>query len=415
MVSLMIKNLSQEKFFYKLNFFLMCLVPLSIVSPSLILNLFVVVISFVYITTLIYENDYKLIKNKFFIFIIVFFIYLIINLNNSILVLESVPRTFGFLRFILFSFAIAYVLSFKDFKYFKIIIISWFILFFFISLDLLYEFIFGKNVFGYSNNFSGRLSGVLNDELKIGGYYYGFICISIATIFYLTKKSYAFFIIPFFMFIAIVIGERANLIKITFSLIIFFSFMREISIKKKLFILFTFIIGIFIIISANSNLKNRFSTQFLKYIADEGISSYYFNSQYGAHFDSANKIIKKNLFFGVGLKNFPYECVKKEYLDKKFYFHKSRCTNHPHQTHLDILVSVGLLGYIILMISLLYLLIKNIFIFYKTKNLFTLAGIAFLTTTLFLPLPAGSFFSSYGATIFWLNIGLILAFEKIKI
>jgi len=36
-------------------------------------------------------------------------------------------------------------------------------------------------------------------------------------------------------------------------------------------------------------------------------------------------------------------------------------------------------------------------------------------STFLAPLPAGSFFTSYGATIFWFNIGILLSFENYKI
>jgi hypothetical protein len=42
----------------------------------------------------------------------------------------------------------------------------------------------------------------------------------------------------------------------------------------------------------------------------------------------------------------------------------------------------------------------------KNKNLTLLASLLFLLSML-LPLPAGSFFVSYGATIFWINVALI--------
>ena len=38
----------------------------------------------------------------------------------------------------------------------------------------------------------------------------------------------------------------------------------------------------------------------------------------------------------------------------------------------------------------------------------------YVTIFLFAPIPTGSFFTSWGASIFWLNIGIILAFKKNK-
>ena len=171
---------------------------------------------------------------------------------------------------------------------------------------------------------------------------------------------------------------------------------------------------IFIVILNNNDIKNRFGDQFIKYIYKNGIKGYYYASNYGAHYGSAIKIFKENIIFGVGLKNFPIECKKDKYIDKKFVFDLSRCSTHPHQIHLDILTSLGLIGYLILMFSFLILIIKNMKIYIKSKNLFTLSSLCFLISYLLIPIPSGSFFTSYGATIFWINIGVILAFEKFK-
>ncbi len=347
--------------------------------------------------------------------IFVFFIFLVVNLTNSIEISRSLGRTFGFLRFILLSSAIFYFLSYKNFKYLKFISTSWMIIFLIVTIDLLYEFIFGYNIVGFSNQFPGRLSSFLNDELKIGGYYYGFIIITAATIFHFYKKRFGIIFIIFSLIIAVLIGERANLIKIIFSTIIFFSFINLFNIKQKILIISSSLIIFICVILSNQDLKNRFSNQFLKYIYQNGLSNYYVISQYGAHYDSAIQIIKKNIMFGVGLKNFPIECAKDEYINTKFTMHGARCSTHPHQIHLDLLTSLGLSGYLILMFSLFYLLYKNIKNFKKNNNLFTLSGISFLISTLITPVPSGAFFTSYAATIFWINIGIILAFEKFKI
>ena len=410
----MLKELNRENIYYKIVYFLIILLPLSIVASSLIMNSFSIIISLLFFLILIKEKNYQISNNIFFISISIFFIFLLINLINSIDVSNSLNRTFGFLRFIFLSFAISHFLSFKDYKYLKLISISWFFIFLLVSVDLLYEYFFGQNILGFSNQFPGRLSGFLNDELKIGGYYLGFIMLSIATIFHFYPKKVGLFFVLFFLIIAILIGERANLIKIISSIFIFFFVNHLFNLKKKIFFLASVVMLIFIVILNNNDIKNRFGDQFIKYIYKNGIKGYYYASNYGAHYGSAIKIFKENIIFGVGLKNFPIECKKDKYIDKKFVFDLSRCSTHPHQIHLDILTSLGLIGYLILMFSFLILIIKNMKIYIKSKNLFTLSSLCFLISYLLIPIPSGSFFTSYGATIFWINIGVILAFEKFK-
>ena len=408
----MIKNICNENIEYLLAYLLIILLPLTIITSSLIMNLDVILLSLVFLFVKIKEKDYKIFNNKFFILTLFFFIFLILNLYNSIDFSNSLNRTFGFLRFIFLSFALAHFISFQNFRYMRLIFLSWFFIFAFVSVDLIIEFIFGQNIFGFSNQFPGRLSGMLNDELKIGGYYFGFILIALSTFFNFYEKKLGIFLIVLFMVVGLLIGERSNFIKIIFSLSFFIIFLNIINLKLKAFLSITIICSTFLIILANSEIKNRFQNQFINYIYKNGLIQYYYNSVYGAHYDSAIKIAKNHVLFGIGLKNFPIECQKEKYIDEKFTFHSTRCSTHPHQLHLDILTSLGVVGYLFLMITLFYLIIKNLHIYKKTQNLFTLSCIIFLISTLFIPVPSGSFFTSYGATIFWVNIGILLAFEK---
>ena len=82
---------------------------------------------------------------------------------------------------------------------------------------------------------------------------------------------------------------------------------------------------------------------------------------------------------------------------------------------LYILSQLGIIGYLIFLTFISYFLIRGFFNYQKYKNLLHLSALIFIFTTIFLPLPSGSFFTTYGAIIFWTNVGLVLAFEKKKI
>ena len=64
------------------------------------------------------------------------------------------------------------------------------IVFIIVTLDLIFEFYFGKNILEFESYMPGRLAGFLNDELKIGGYYLGFGLISIASLYNFSEKKY---------------------------------------------------------------------------------------------------------------------------------------------------------------------------------------------------------------------------------
>ena len=60
------------------------------------------------------------------------------------------------------------------------------------KFDIIFEYIFGVNVLGFKSNYSGRIASFTGDELQIGGYYFGFIFLSLS-FFADKKKNYLFF------------------------------------------------------------------------------------------------------------------------------------------------------------------------------------------------------------------------------
>ena len=56
---------------------------------------------------------------------------------------------------------------------------------------------------------SGRIASFTGDELKIGGFYFGFLFICLAFFFENKKKLFGLLFLIFFI-IAILIGERSN-------------------------------------------------------------------------------------------------------------------------------------------------------------------------------------------------------------
>ena len=136
---------------------LICLLPIFIVSSSILINISITSIAVLFLFDSIKNKKYEYFNNKIFIFLFIFFIFLIINLFFSINFQNSLQRSIGFIRFILLAAAISYYLNNNNFKYFRLILVMWVLTFFFISIDLLVEYFNGKNLFGMSNVFWGRL------------------------------------------------------------------------------------------------------------------------------------------------------------------------------------------------------------------------------------------------------------------
>ena len=176
-----------KKIFYNekkiniINILLISLLPFALITRSAVINIFTVLITVTFLITLINERKIFFLNDKIFYLLCFFWASFIINLFFTTDLESSFFRSVGFGKFILLVFAIKYYLLYKNYKYEKFIYQTWFFILSAVSLDLLFEFIFGFNSLGYVSPMPGRLSGFLNQELKIGNYYSAFFLISFAS------------------------------------------------------------------------------------------------------------------------------------------------------------------------------------------------------------------------------------------
>ena len=77
-----------------------------------------------------------------------------------------------------------------------------------------------------------------------------------------------------------------------------------------------------------------------------------------------------------------------------------------------VILIIGIFGYLFFIFVFGYFLIISSESILKNKNSIQLASYLYIVFFLLIPVPTGSFFTSWGASIFWLNVGIILAFNK---
>jgi len=384
--------------------------PLFFLFSSLLTNLFTIILIFLFLSEIKLKPK-NIMKDKILLLLILFWFFILISLFTSIYFENSILRSVGFLRFIFFSYALAYYIKLDNFKYFKIILLIWFSIFLITSIDLFIEYVFGHNLLGNKSYMPGRLSGFLGDELKIGNYYLGFYFLTLVFLIQFFKNQFLnFTIIIFITLIAFLIGERANFIKIILGLLIFSIFYKKIIIKYKIIFFGLMISGAIIFVNLNDEFKTRYKKQLYTPLKTEGVYNYLKGIPYGAHFSTAYEIFKENPISGIGLKNFYFECGKDKYINKEFVFNHARCSTHPHQLHLEILSHIGIFGYLVFICLFFYLIYFGFQNYFRNKNPYLLASLIFILVSIFTPVPSGSFFTTFGATIFWLNFGLVLAF-----
>ena len=194
-------------------------------------------------------------------------------------------------------------------------------------------------------------------------------------------------------------------------MLLLFSFLLDKKHFVRLLIFYSVIFSILITTTMlNDNYKSRFWAMLGEPLKkDLNLFTTLKNSPYGAHYDTAIKIFQKNKIFGVGIKNFRNESPNKDYENKEFVFYEFRSSTHPHQIHFEFLSETGLFGYLTFLLFYIYSLI----VFYKNQknyiNLYQLSGALFLITVIIPFLPSGSFFTTYSATIFWINYALMIS------
>ena len=405
--------LSQNKsFLEKLLFFFFSIYPIAFLTGNLVINLFLAIFFFIFSTGLLF-NKFKIYnQNKILIYTLLFlFASLIINLIFSKNFDLTLPRV---LKFILI---IGSILSFKQLvisfnkKELNSLYKIWIIIFFIVTVDLIFELIFKSNIIGLSSKIPGRLSSFTGKEMIIGHYFSVFCLIAMSYVHLNFKKiTIGFLVALFFIILSFLIGERSNFFKTLIIISAFIFFIYEIKFKYKIFSLSIIIILFVSIISFNEDYKNRYLKQFSKVLAINGISFYLDNSIYGAHYNVAKEIFKDNPIFGVGIKNFRIESFSKKYDGLNHKYNTQRGNTHPHQVHYELLAETGLLGYLTFMIFILISLYFFFKSYKKNRNIYQFSGMLFVLINLIPLLPSGSFFSTYSAGLFWINYSIMFGY-----
>ena len=130
---------------------------------------------------------------------------------------DSIIRSVGFIRFIIFLFAVQY-LFFNSKKIFNQIFLYWSIIIFVVLIDVVFERIFSFNLLGFESPSSKRIVSFFKDELIVGGFILGFSFLISGFLFKLTKNDTVKKILPSIFFCLSIIciylsGERSNFIK----------------------------------------------------------------------------------------------------------------------------------------------------------------------------------------------------------
>ena len=438
-------NCNDSKIVYLFYF-----LPIALLAGNLIINITTLLISFFFIFELVQKKRVEFILNKKFFYLILIFVYLVLNTiffsENKIDSIEKFNKAglisaLGFLRFVFLAFALSYYFNIDNNKYEKKIFHFWKLIFYVVTFDIIFELFFGFNTIGFSGEelYHHRIASFTGDELIIGGFYYGFILITLSSILKNNGKAFYLYLI-LFLVTSFVIGEKSNYLRVFFITSLFLFFVSTLRIKKILISTILFALVIISTVNFNQSLRESFlgdlplfkqSRNIFHAIypnlvtnADAAKVGSFFNhitqNRHIKHQLTAYEMFLSSKFFGIGLKNFRNWGNNKKYntINSNIAMKYNGETplsgmggsTHPHQFHMQLLSELGLVGYILILILLIYY-IKNGFTGFKIFNDYRpLIGALFLISTILPIFPSGSFFSTYNATIFWVNFSLILKY-----
>ncbi len=419
----MVRKIIEGKY---LAYILASIIPLLTIS-IFVADLVFSLISIIFLIYLYRNHSNVTFKNTFFFLLIFFYIFCIVSSILSHDILFSLSSSLPFLRVILFLLLLTYTIS-RDEKTIDI-----FYNFFVVTFSILIL----HGIFQYINDFINlikvdgldvsniRLSFFFSDERKLGSFLvrlYGlFFALHIIKKNKSNFQNILFLILTLLTAIVILLsGERSALFfMIMFSFICLI--LLDINLKTKVISFTSIVISFLILLSFNSNLSNRIifdKNNKLSFSKDKIII---FTPQHTAHYKTAVKMFLDKPFLGHGPKMFRILCSHEKYHSEINNKH-SGCSNHPHNTYLQLLSETGLFATFLFSLGFLYISYKLakhfiVMIINKTKILSDYQIILSATVfIIFWPFsPAGNFFNNWLLIVSSLPLGFYInEFFRVK-
>ncbi len=347
--------------------------------------------------------------------------YLINSINKNYYILG---KSVFFLRYLFLYITIRLLIS-KKLIDFKIVFYIFSITTLFVSIDIIFQFFAGYNMFGYVSPYTHKNTGLFFDEAIAGGYiqrfslFVFFTFVAFSNVKNNTAKIYILSLL-FLITITSIIFSGNRMPLILFMLSIFLILITYRTLKRYLIqiLIFMFVISL-ITINSNSRLKQYYQTFYNQSEKIVSLYSYritglgsdliYTNRPYYIHeFDAGISTFKLNKYIGGGVKSFRFNCPKRKI---ETINERTTCNMHPHNYYLEILTDLGIIGFIIFFIILIIVLTKayKSLINYKNKYLFSPFFYLFLME-IFPFRSSGSFFTTNNAVLIFLSLSVIVSF-----
>ena len=357
-------------------------------------------------------------------------------------------KTIFLTRFLLLIFVID-CLFFNKIINLKKLFLSSFICTTFVCVDIILQYVFGTDLFGYKKQ-GAWSSGPFGDEKIATTYLKNFSFISFFYFFELIKdrkynKVIFILFVTFYLIAAFLGGNRMPMFILFTGCMLVVIFVSRLRILMSLSLILFLIFFSFIV-----NNDKYFKITYSGFIGDLNITKLFKdnndkktidgsvakeekdlhekkpdkmsllrNSSHNRVFWTAILIWKEQPLTGLGFKSYRLKCVEflaKDIINKNNNNEpqKITCANHAHNYYLEILAESGIIGLSLFLILFIILIKKSIIFFKKTllssnqNNFFVIPLIIILILEIWPVQSTGSFFTTWGATFFWLNIGLLI-------
>ena len=433
-----INNFSYVNFIH----FLIAVFPISFIAGNLIINLNILLI--IIFTLVIFKNKVFLIKynivDKF-----IFFAFSLSVLSGIINTAEIyladkdyvqnfniLIKSFLYLRYLLFYLILRFLVEANIFN-FKIFFISSFACSLFVSIDLIYQFIFGIDILGLKQNTIdvNKFSGPFGDELIAGSYLqkFGFLSFFFIPLFFKVNNkkiiySYLVFLFLIILFSLIITGNRMPFVLFVFIMFSLFVFEKK---TRKYFISLSLITTLVFLVTYKYNMttKNYFNHFFKTSVEiKDSTMNFIFRDLSSAELEIFKKdpqlfipntyvkelysgvaTWRQNKIIGGGIDSFYVNCKKS----------LNDCASHPHNYYIEILSEIGGVGLLIFLLIFGKVFFDTFYLKYLKKVKFNNLIIPFMFLFLAEIFPiktSGSFFTTSNASFIFFILAITVALSR---
>lgn len=396
------------KYLNQISYYLFSLIPIMLISGPFLTDLSFLLISIFFLIILNKEKNFFYLNDNFAWFFSFFSLYLIIN---SLINFENVSKNnyFFYVRFIIYAYAISFFL--RENKFIKSLIFYTFLLSILFFLDIATFKLFDFSFFGGTMYSKYRISSFFHDQLVMGSFFLRMLIIINPLFLLLYKGKYLIYLIILNLlgiYFILLSGERAAFfLFIIYVLLNFFVF--NFNIKIKVIFLFSLLLILFLILINSEIFYERFILQpfILEDFLENHINLFY----------SSIKMFENSPILGNGYRSFQVLCSNEQfYVNQKIY-----CSTHPHNTYLQLMAELGLIGFLFIIIFFLYFVyeyLKSFYFYLFNKNLIRPNYFNFCITGIlinFFPFTTtGNFFNNWLSCLYFFPIGIYIFLIKNK-